>query len=197
MADNPDGLVPIDNEDIEETPGYQPPKEKSLKDIQDLDRDDEALVKYKAQLLAGANDVLDEGGLNVLVKKLALKIKDREDVVIDLTGDISSLKERPIVIKEGSEYQVEISFRVQREIVAGLRYFQVISRKGIKVDKNAFMVGSYGPKSEIQTYKTPVDTAPNGMMSRGHYTVKSKFTDDDKHIYLEWEWSFDIKKDWS
>ena len=58
MADNPDGLVPIDNEDIEETPGYQPPKEKSLKDIQDLDADDEALVKYKAQLLAGANDVL-------------------------------------------------------------------------------------------------------------------------------------------
>lgn len=59
------------------------------------------------------------------------------------------------------------------------------------------MVGSYGPKSEIQTYKTPVDTAPSGMISRGHYTVKSKFTDDDKNIYLEWEWSFDIKKDWS
>ena len=59
------------------------------------------------------------------------------------------------------------------------------------------MVGSYGPKSEVQTYVTPVDTAPAGILSRGHYAVKSKFTDDDKNIYLEWEWSFDIKKDWN
>ena len=64
------------------------------------------------------------------------------------------------------------------------------------VDKNAFMVGSYGPKTEVQSYMTPAEQAPSGMLSRGHYGVKSKFTDDDKKIYLEWEWSFDIKKDW-
>lgn len=64
------------------------------------------------------------------------------------------------------------------------------------MDKNSFMVGSYGPKTEVQSYMTPTETAPSGMMSRGHYSVKSKFTDDDKNIYLEWEWSFDIKKDW-
>ena len=64
------------------------------------------------------------------------------------------------------------------------------------VDKNAFMVGSYGPKTEQQEYLTPVDEAPKGMISRGHYTVKSKFTDDDKNSILEWDWAFDIKKDW-
>ena len=58
------------------------------------------------------------------------------------------------------------------------------------------MVGSYGPKTEVQTYLTPVDQAPSGMLSRGHYSVKSKFTDDDKNSYLEWEWAFDIKKEW-
>ena len=58
------------------------------------------------------------------------------------------------------------------------------------------MVGSYGPKTEVQEYWTPVDEAPSGMLHRGHYNVKSKFTDDDKNIYLEWEWSLDIKKDW-
>lgn len=59
MADNPgDDLTPIDNEDIEETPGYQPPAQKSLKEIQDQDQDDESLQKYKAQLLAGAGDVI-------------------------------------------------------------------------------------------------------------------------------------------
>ena len=58
------------------------------------------------------------------------------------------------------------------------------------------MVGSYGPKSEAHVFQTPLEDAPSGIISRGHYNVKSLFTDDDKHKYLEWEWSFDIKKDW-
>ena len=82
------------------------------------------------------------------------------------------------------------------DIVAGLKYQQITYRKGIRVDKSSFMVGSYGPKPESQSYATPMEEAPKGLMSRGHYTVKSKFTDDDKHEHLAWEWSFDIKKDW-
>lgn len=58
------------------------------------------------------------------------------------------------------------------------------------------MVGSYGPKTEEHSFLTPVDEAPKGVLSRGRYVVKSKFTDDDKNVYLQWEWSFDIKKDW-
>ena len=58
------------------------------------------------------------------------------------------------------------------------------------------MVGSYGPKTEPHVFQTPYDDAPSGMLSRGQYTVKSLFTDDDKHKYLEWEWSFQIKKEW-
>lgn len=57
MADSAD-IKPIENEEIEETPGYVAPAQKSLKEIQDQDQDDESLQKYKAQLLAGANDVL-------------------------------------------------------------------------------------------------------------------------------------------
>lgn len=64
------------------------------------------------------------------------------------------------------------------------------------VDRNAWMLGSYGPKTEIQSFKTPVDEAPSGLLARGKYTVKSKFMDDDKNVYLEWEWTLDIKKEW-
>ena len=53
-----------------------------------------------------------------------------------------------------------------------------------------------GPKTESHEYSTPVEEAPTGMISRGHYTMKSKFTDDDKTPILEWEWSLDFKKDW-
>ena len=46
---------PIDNEEPEETPGYQAPAQKSLKEIQEQDQDDESLVKYKETLLAGVD----------------------------------------------------------------------------------------------------------------------------------------------
>ena len=48
------------------------------------------------------------------------------------TGDLAKLKGSPIIIKEGCEYRVKIVFRVQRDIVAGLRYQQQSYRKGIK-----------------------------------------------------------------
>lgn len=40
------------------------------------------------------------------------------------------------------------------------------------------------------------ETAPSGMIARGHYNATSKFVDDDNETHLKFEWSFDIKKDW-
>lgn len=63
------------------------------------------------------------------------------------------------------------------------------------VDKGNHMVGSYGPKKEMHVYQAPEDDAPSGLLARGDYKVESRFTDDDKHIYLEWEWHLSIKKE--
>ncbi|XP_041474609.1 rho GDP-dissociation inhibitor 1-like [Lytechinus variegatus] len=185
-----------DNDEPDITPGYKPPAQKTLDEITQLDQDDESLNKYKKALLAGAENVEDDGGPNVKVKAMVFQVEGREEIRLDLTGDLTKLKDKPITIKEGIQYRLAIIFRVQREIVPGLRYFCQIYRKGIRVDKSSLMVGSYGPKNDPHEYQTPVEDAPSGMISRGHYTVKSKFTDDDKTSILEWEWSFDIKKDW-
>jgi Rho GDP-dissociation inhibitor len=40
------------------------------------------------------------------------------------------------------------------------------------------------------------EEAPSGMLLRGHYNAISSFVDDDKKKHLEFEWSFDIAKDW-
>ncbi|KAG8317433.1 hypothetical protein J6590_026583 [Homalodisca vitripennis] len=66
----------------------------------------------------------------------------------------------------------------------------------VSLDKMTHMVGSYPPKPELQSYTTPQEEAPAGLMSRGTYTVHSLFTDDDKNQHLKWEWCFEIKKDW-
>lgn len=116
--------------------------------------------------------------------------------VLDLSGDITHLKKQTFVIKEGVQYKIRIEFFVQREIVHGLKYVQKTYRMGVPVDKMSHMVGSYPPKETIQSYVTPSEEAPSGMLARGEYNVNSLFTDDDQTEHLAWQWSLKVEKDW-
>lgn len=49
MADKRD--LPIEEEEYERNLNYNPPARKSLEEIQELDKDDESLLKYKQTLL--------------------------------------------------------------------------------------------------------------------------------------------------
>lgn len=186
--------------DCEGTPGYIPPAEKSLNEILSTDKEDTSLENYKKTLLgesAGGTVIVDDCNLNyVIVTKLSLLVKGRADMDLDLTQDLKEIKKKHFVLKEGCSYKVKIWFYVQRDIVSGLKYVQKAHKMGIKIDSTTFMVGSYGPKRELQSYTTQAEDAPSGMISRGSYLIKSLFTDDDKKEYLQWEWYLDIKKDW-
>jgi Rho GDP-dissociation inhibitor len=183
-----------------ETPGYQPPAPKTVEEILKSDADDESLRKYKESLLGTSNpvglEVFPNDPRRVIVTKLGLVVDGRTDVELDLTGDLEKMKNSSFVIQEGCHYQLKIYFYVQREIVTGLKYVQESYRVGVRVDKSNFMVGSYGPKSELQSFTTPKEEAPTGMIARGTYHIKSLFTDDDKNEHLKWEWKLEIKKDW-
>lgn len=58
-------------------------------------------------------------------------VADRDDMELDLSGDISELKKQVFVVKEGCQYRIRIDFIVQREIVHGLKYVQRTFRMGI------------------------------------------------------------------
>lgn len=183
----------------EATLGYKPPIQKSLQEIQNMDTDDESLTKYKQTLLGNAAASQDVSGPNVLVTRLTLLCDTAPNpLMLDLQGDLSALKKQAFVLKEGVEYKIKITFKVQREIVSGLKYQQVMSRKGLTVDKSTYMVGSYGPKpGQDLEYTTPLEEAPSGVITRGTYTVRSKFVDDDHNVHLAWDWSLAIKKNWT
>lgn len=68
--------------------------------------------------------------MQVIVKKLALVVEGRPDVVLDLTQNLAEIKRRTFNVKEGILYQIRIEFFVQREIVTGLKYVQKITRLG-------------------------------------------------------------------
>ena len=52
----------LEGDEPEETPGYKAPAQKTLGEIQQLDANDESLVRYKQMLLGGAT-----AGKNVLL----------------------------------------------------------------------------------------------------------------------------------
>jgi Rho GDP-dissociation inhibitor len=53
------------------------------------------------------------------------------------------------------------------------------------------MLGSYAP-GQTNEKKFPLEEAPSGMLARGKYEARSKFTDDDGHSYLDFAWSFEV-----
>ncbi|XP_034043740.1 rho GDP-dissociation inhibitor 1-like [Thalassophryne amazonica] len=177
---------------------YKPPAQKTLKEIHELDKDDESLRKYKESLLGCPPAQDDSSAPNVTLTRLALICESAPNPLgFDLQGDVEKLKDESIVLKEGVEYRIKINFKVNKEIVSGLRYLQQTTRKGVRVDNSKYMVGSYGPRDSEYEYLTPVEEAPKGRLARGTYMIKSKFTDDDDHDHLSWTWNLKITKDWN
>lgn len=188
----------------EETTGYKlaQPKQ-SLAEYQQMDAGDESLQRYKESLgLGGGRDLSDPSDPRVcIIQSLTMESPGRPPVTIDLStpGSETTLKDKPFKIKEGAKFTMVASFKVQHEILSGLSYVQVVKRKGIRVSKDSEMIGSYAPntdKQPIYTKRFHEEEAPSGMLVRGHYNAVSSFVDDDKKVHLQFEWSFDIAKDW-
>ncbi|KAI0460135.1 rho GDP dissociation inhibitor [Xylaria acuta] len=167
------------------------------------DANDESLQRYKKSLgLGGGKDLSDPNDSRVcIIQSLTMESPGREPVTIDLSqpGSEKTLKDNPFKIKEGAKFTMVASFRVQHEILSGLQYVQTVKRKGIRVSKDSEMLGSYAPntdKQPIYSKRFQEEDAPSGMLARGHYNAVSTFVDDDKKQHLQFEWSFDISKDW-
>ncbi|MCJ1335394.1 hypothetical protein MMC09_000663 [Bachmanniomyces sp. S44760] len=186
------------------TEGFKVGEKKTVEEYAQLDQNDESLNRWKASLgiATGTPLAVDPSDKRrCIIESLALEVEGRSDIVIDLTtpGALESLKSKPFTIKEGAKFRMKAVFRVQHEVLSGLKYLQVVKRKGIRVGKDEEMIGSYPPNTETKpSYekKFAQDEAPTGMMARGHYEAVSKFIDDDNHDHLKFDWSFDIAKDW-
>ncbi|TVY34340.1 Rho GDP-dissociation inhibitor [Lachnellula subtilissima] len=197
-ANNDQELLP------EQTEGFKVGEKKTMDEYHNMDADDEAMQRYKQSLGlgGGGKDLSDpDDPRHCIILSLSMDSEGRPPVTIDLStkGSEATLKEKPFKIKEGVKFSMTAKFKVQHEILSGLHYVQVIKRKGIRVSKDQEMIGSYAPNTD----KTPVyskrfseEDAPTGMLARGHYTAISTFIDDDKKRHLEFEWAFDISKEW-
>ncbi|XP_029804815.1 rho GDP-dissociation inhibitor 3 [Suricata suricatta] len=181
----------------EAVPEYRAPGRKSLREIQQLDPEDESLAKYKRALLGPLLPLPDLSVPNVQVTRLTLMSEQAPGpITMDLTGELAALKDQVFVLKEGVDYKVKITFKVNKEIVSGLKCLHHTYRQGLRVDKAVCMLGSYGPSAQEYEFVTPVEEVPRGALVRGAYVVTSFFTDDDRTDHLSWEWGLHICQDW-
>lgn len=115
---------------------------------------------------------------------------------LDSEEGIAKLKAEGITIKEGAKYKFRVSFRVQHEIVAGLK-FTTRLKKAVFSDEDSVMIGSYPPASTPHVFEFPrrqFSEAPKGMLFRGKYTARNQFIDSDKVNHLEYEYTVTITK---
>jgi len=185
------------------TEGFKLGDKKTVEEYAKLDQNDESLRRWKESLGIGSGKDLSDPNdpRRAIILSLGLEVEGRPDIIIDLTspGAVEALKKKPFTIKEGATFRMKATFKVQHEVLSGLKYIQVVKRHGVKVSKDEEMIGSFSPSTADKPFhekKFAWDDAPSGMIARGKYDVVSKFTDDDDNAHLLFEWSFEIKKSW-
>lgn len=108
------------------------------------DQNDESLAKWKASLgLGQGKDISDPNDpRKCIILSLGLEVDGREDIIIDLRspGAVEALKSKPFTIKEGATFRMKAQFKVQHEILAGLKYLQKVSRMGVGSKMQEMMV---------------------------------------------------------
>jgi Rho GDP-dissociation inhibitor len=178
---------------------YNAPKQVTLEALVEQDQDDESLAKYKAQLLGNAADakVYDDSNPNkVVISKAHILFlnehKDRPEVELDMND--AKLTEKPVVIQENAEYKIRVAFYVQRDIVLGLKWVNIVKKMGIRVDKDTTMMGSFAPASDPYVIEMDAEQAPSGMLGRGKYTCTGRLIDDDGMVQAEFDYAVHIKK---
>ena len=108
------------------------------------------MVRWKASLgLNSGEPVGQPGDPKCVIKSLTLIVPGREDVTIDLSTQesVETLKNKPFTIKEGAKFHIKVVFQVNHEVLSGLKYLQVVRRKGIRVSKDEEMLGSFAPST--------------------------------------------------
>mmetsp|Transcript_16423 Transcript_16423/g.39410 ORF Transcript_16423/g.39410 Transcript_16423/m.39410 type:complete len:268 (-) Transcript_16423:288-1091(-) len=199
---------PPRGEDAEAGEGFRGPAKVSLNELLNKDAEDESLRKYKESLLGAAASGVVAADPNdkrrVIITELKIVFHDRPggDVTYTLNTpeDLENLKKKPFIMKEKCLYKTQVSFRVQHDIVSGLKYVNKVYKSGIRVSKDEEMLGSYAPQAGSYTITFPRkewEEAPSGWLARGNFTAESVFVDDDNVTHLAYKYGFELKSGWT
>lgn len=198
---------------------YKVGAKKTLDEYANIDSKDESLIKWKKSLGLPTDDQdilptdFEGDKRSVVILKFELydtesnslineinfpKYRSSTEVNTFLKNTYSSNENgKQIKIKEKTKFSIKIVFKVQNDLVTGLKYKQSIKKAGITLDRVDDQLGSYAPNTKPKpqySITLPEIEAPSGFLGRGNYSIISKFVDDDKTNHLELNWSVNICK---
>lgn len=175
----------------------------STRDIARQDSDDEALTRWKQSLglsATGVYSIGEPGDMRRLVV-LSIKVVTEGNELVDLDLQDQAQREAfaasPTVIRARAPYQITVRFRVQHEIITGLRYYQVARRGGIPFSKTDVKLGSYAPNTREKPYyevALPQKLAPGIFIARGTWQCSTTFMDDEHVHHDTVPWLLQIAK---
>ncbi|KAL5860013.1 hypothetical protein ACOSQ4_001309 [Xanthoceras sorbifolium] len=175
--------------------GFVPGPLLSLKEQIEKDKDDDSLRRWKEKLLGCV-----EGDLNgqmapeVKFHSIGIVSDDFGEISTPLPVDENQSAGVHFTFREGSRYQLKLTFSVLHNIVSGLTYSNTVWKAGLQVDQSKGMLGTFAPQREPYVHSLEEETTPSGVLARGIYSAKLKFEDDDKRCHMELDYSFEIKK---
>lgn len=177
---------------------------RDVADIMSKDTEDESLRKYKESLLGSAahgdrGDVSDPRRLVIDEFRVVFAPDESlPDIVHNLNNEsgLNNLRMQGITMKEGCRFKFRITFRVQHDLIAGIKFMNAMTRMMISETED-LMLGSYPPSSTPHVFEFPkweFSEAPKGMMYRGKYKVVNSFIDSDGNNHLNFDYELTINK---
>lgn len=73
---------------------------------------------------------------------------------------------------------------MHNDIVSGLKYFNVVKKSGLVVEKYEEVLGSFAPITTEHTVDMTPEETPHGFIARGSYKGKSMFVDNEGNVHL-------------
>lgn len=184
--------------------GLVPKGTNNVAQLLELDKEDESLRKYKESLLGSAahGDLGDVSDPRRLVIEEFRVVYSPDENLPDLVHVLSTeqglkrLADEGIEMHEGCKFKFRIKFRVQHEIINGIKFVNTMARMMLS-ETEELVLGSYPPSSVPHVFEFPkwdYSEAPSGMLYRGKYRVNNSFVDSDKRKHLQFEYDFTIVK---
>ncbi|KAG6835322.1 hypothetical protein H0H93_002691 [Arthromyces matolae] len=181
---------------IDDASGYNIDAERTTDDYS-FDAQDESLARWQASLGIVPSASGQATGPKVTVLELQIHSPSlSKPIIIDVQKEQNANETKRFNLKQGIEYHMSITFKVNHSVVSGLRYIQDAHHTGLR-EKTGYTIGSYGPQAHpytkhFDTNKTP----PPGLLYSGAYHVTSYVKDEDNEVYAEWRWIYELRKDW-
>ncbi|CAJ0588669.1 unnamed protein product [Cylicocyclus nassatus] len=129
---------------------------------------------------------------SIIVDSFSLLLEDGNLLTIKFNeaGDLPNFM---FCVEEKQQYSLRIDLVVNKNLKE-LRYVHHFKKLRMRWLNKEFSLGPLAPKNDVQSIALPFETAPQGLLRRGKYKVKSKLLGENGFEYAKWSWILKIVK---